>query len=284
MSPGTQAIRSSRAVVTVEDASCLDLGAPRGLTTMSARGGPHQRADGEGDQGALPPPGTGFVVGCLVLILSLSTSSHASAQEPGWLPKLTIHVAPPQPTERPVVLHIATTIEVIVPEEAELWFQSTRTKQAGNRRVFTTPPLPVGETFTYDVYARWIESGVERTVRETLIVRGGERLVVDLHAREAKLAAGQMRVDQFVAGQAVVLRPVAFMSVTDIPPGMGGPPGAAGGVIAAAHETAASRTAPGNFMVIREYPPLGRGGVAPAGVVSVPHMSVTEMDVTRAPR
>jgi uncharacterized protein (TIGR03000 family) len=48
---------------------------------------------------------------------------------------------------------------VIVPEDAELWFNGTKTKQTGPQREFVSPELTPGKHYSYEVKARWQENG-----------------------------------------------------------------------------------------------------------------------------
>lgn len=56
-------------------------------------------------------------------------------------------------------------ILVVVPENAELWFNGTQTKQSGPMREFISPKLTVGKRYAYDIKARWQENG--KTVEQT---------------------------------------------------------------------------------------------------------------------
>jgi uncharacterized protein (TIGR03000 family) len=70
-------------------------------------------------------------------------------------------------------------ITVIVPADAEIFFDGQLTTQKGSERLYVTPPLVVGKTCYYDVLARWQEKGkvVEQT-RE-VEVSGGAKVRVD---------------------------------------------------------------------------------------------------------
>jgi uncharacterized protein (TIGR03000 family) len=54
---------------------------------------------------------------------------------------------------------------VVVPENAELWFNDTKTSQTGAQREFVSPALTPGKSYTYEIKARWTEDGkpVEQT-------------------------------------------------------------------------------------------------------------------------
>jgi uncharacterized protein (TIGR03000 family) len=74
----------------------------------------------------------------------------------------------------------AADVEVMVPENAALWFDGVPTRQTGAQRAFVSPPLTPGRDYTYEVHARWIEDGrtVDRTRR--IQVRANTRTDVDM--------------------------------------------------------------------------------------------------------
>ncbi|HEY7424470.1 MAG TPA: TIGR03000 domain-containing protein [Gemmataceae bacterium] len=59
----------------------------------------------------------------------------------------------------------AAHLLVIVPENAELWFNGAKTSRTGPQREFVSPPLTPGKSYTYEVKARWMQDGkpVEQT-------------------------------------------------------------------------------------------------------------------------
>lgn len=72
-------------------------------------------------------------------------------------------------------------VEVAVPvTDAEVWLNGVRMKQTGLNRQYNSPPLKAGETYTYDIRARWSENGkaVERS--ETIRVQASKRVKIDL--------------------------------------------------------------------------------------------------------
>lgn len=54
---------------------------------------------------------------------------------------------------------------VIVPANAEVWFDGVQTRQTGSHRTFWSPVLTPGKTYSYKVRARWLDNGapVEQT-------------------------------------------------------------------------------------------------------------------------
>ena len=70
-------------------------------------------------------------------------------------------------------------ITVLVPADAEVFFDGEPTVQKGAERHFVSPPLPVGKKYHYDVVARWKEG--DKTVEQTrqVEVTGGAAVRVD---------------------------------------------------------------------------------------------------------
>jgi uncharacterized protein (TIGR03000 family) len=69
-------------------------------------------------------------------------------------------------------------ITVVVPADAEVFFDGAPTSQKGAERLFVSPDLEPGKTYSYEVLARWKEKGqtVERT--RTVPVSSGARVRV----------------------------------------------------------------------------------------------------------
>jgi uncharacterized protein (TIGR03000 family) len=70
-------------------------------------------------------------------------------------------------------------ITVVVPADAEIFFDGEPTRQRGTQRRFVSPPLEIGRTYNYVVLARWRDGG--RPVEQTrkVPVTGGARVRVD---------------------------------------------------------------------------------------------------------
>jgi uncharacterized protein (TIGR03000 family) len=67
-----------------------------------------------------------------------------------------------------------------LPADARLEIDDTPTNQEGAVRRFESPPLTVGQTYTYTVRATWEEDGERRTVVRKAQVTPGEETEVDL--------------------------------------------------------------------------------------------------------
>jgi uncharacterized protein (TIGR03000 family) len=89
--------------------------------------------------------------------------------------------APTEDTQRrgqplPSVNENAVLIAVRVPANAEIWFDGNKTSQTGQVRLFTTPPLEPGHEYSYEVHARWNESGHEVDRTRKVTVHAGDRI------------------------------------------------------------------------------------------------------------
>jgi uncharacterized protein (TIGR03000 family) len=68
---------------------------------------------------------------------------------------------------------------VVVPTDAEIWVDNTKTTTEGNMRAFESPPLSAGTNYVYKVRARWTANGKEVDQTRTVAVRAGASLTVD---------------------------------------------------------------------------------------------------------
>jgi uncharacterized protein (TIGR03000 family) len=60
-------------------------------------------------------------------------------------------------------------LHVTLPANAELWFNGQRMKCTGPERDFISPQLKEGETYAYQVKARWRQDG--QSIQETIEVK-----------------------------------------------------------------------------------------------------------------
>jgi uncharacterized protein (TIGR03000 family) len=69
-------------------------------------------------------------------------------------------------------------ITVLVPDDAEVYFDGTETNKTGIERVFTTQPVGKG-TFSHTIRARWTQDGlpVDKTIKVSF--RAGDKIRVD---------------------------------------------------------------------------------------------------------
>jgi uncharacterized protein (TIGR03000 family) len=63
---------------------------------------------------------------------------------------------------------------------AEVTFDGHKTTSTGKDRVFTTPALTPGATYTFTVTATWTEGGLPRSETRTVPVQAGKSSYVDL--------------------------------------------------------------------------------------------------------
>ena len=110
-----------------------------------------------------------------------TTSSYYSRPSYYYTPSSSYY------TPSPVVNENAksATVEVRVPANAELWIDGSPTQQRGENRKFETPAFSSGNSYRYDLRARWTDSGgkvVEQTRQVTL--QAGQQVKVDFTTPE----------------------------------------------------------------------------------------------------
>jgi uncharacterized protein (TIGR03000 family) len=69
---------------------------------------------------------------------------------------------------------------VIVPPDADLWFNGIPTQQKGVERPFVSPPLTPGRDYSYDITARWTSNGQPVDAKRTIRVHANDRVQIDL--------------------------------------------------------------------------------------------------------
>lgn len=71
-------------------------------------------------------------------------------------------------------------VEVRVPiENAIVFVNGVPTKQSGNVRMFSSPPLKTDDTYQYEVRADWIIDGQKTSLTKTIKGKAGEHVVAD---------------------------------------------------------------------------------------------------------
>jgi uncharacterized protein (TIGR03000 family) len=73
-------------------------------------------------------------------------------------------------------------IEVLVPDDAAVWFNDWKGKSTGPVRRFQSPSLTPGQKYEYTVKARWEENGRPVTQTRPAFVTAGARVRVDFFA------------------------------------------------------------------------------------------------------
>jgi uncharacterized protein (TIGR03000 family) len=70
-------------------------------------------------------------------------------------------------------------VTVVVPADAELYFDGDLTRQRGSERRFVSPPLQIGRTYHYVILARWQQAGQTMEQTRRIAVTGGGTVRVD---------------------------------------------------------------------------------------------------------
>jgi uncharacterized protein (TIGR03000 family) len=78
-------------------------------------------------------------------------------------------------------------INAIVPADAQLWVDGTKTKQTGESRRFVSPPVPSGHVYVYHVRVVTDGRDVEKAVR----VRAGDNINLDFTGAQVRESRGQ---------------------------------------------------------------------------------------------
>jgi uncharacterized protein (TIGR03000 family) len=85
------------------------------------------------------------------------------------------YYAPPAP-----VVNNYGNVRVILPDpQASVWFDGNATSSTGTERLFNTPALTMGSTYSYRVRASWMQGGREVTQERTVSVTPGQTAMVD---------------------------------------------------------------------------------------------------------
>jgi len=78
-------------------------------------------------------------------------------------------------------------IRVLVPDpNAEVRFEESVTKQTGTTRVFASPTLEQGRTYTYKIKASWTENGRQVKREKEIEVRPGQETVANFRERRTE--------------------------------------------------------------------------------------------------
>jgi uncharacterized protein (TIGR03000 family) len=78
------------------------------------------------------------------------------------------------------------TINVTVPENAEVWVDGLRTTQTGSNRVFQTPPLTPGVQYSYELRATWMANGSPVTQTRNVSVQANQSTAVNMMTEPIK--------------------------------------------------------------------------------------------------
>jgi uncharacterized protein (TIGR03000 family) len=116
----------------------------------------------------------------------------------GPAPDLSYYYPPPPPSSPPVSPNpppipageslpdtppapgnTAARLNITLPVAGAVTIGSYQTKQGAGPRLFQTPALVPGKTYAYDIQARWMENGQEKTTTKTITLHAGDVIQVD---------------------------------------------------------------------------------------------------------
>ena len=70
-------------------------------------------------------------------------------------------------------------VRLIVPADADVWFDDTKTSQTGGVREYVSPPLTPGRNYSYQIRVRWIAGGRPVDQTRKVAVRAGSVTTAD---------------------------------------------------------------------------------------------------------
>jgi uncharacterized protein (TIGR03000 family) len=73
----------------------------------------------------------------------------------------------------------AAVLRVLLPADAELWIAGEVTSSRGPERLFVTPLLKSGGSYSAEIRARWFDNGREVVRGQTVTVYPGDRRTID---------------------------------------------------------------------------------------------------------
>jgi uncharacterized protein (TIGR03000 family) len=65
-------------------------------------------------------------------------------------------------------------VNLRVANDAKIWFDASQTKQTGTARSFESPPLDVGQEYTYQIRVQWKQDGKDVTQTRQVKVHAGD--------------------------------------------------------------------------------------------------------------
>jgi uncharacterized protein (TIGR03000 family) len=77
-------------------------------------------------------------------------------------------------------------LTVLVPANAELWFNDTKVTGEGTARKFASPALTPGQRYSYEVRAQWKQNGQTITKTHELTVKAGAHLDLDFTKNDGR--------------------------------------------------------------------------------------------------
>jgi uncharacterized protein (TIGR03000 family) len=118
---------------------------------------------------------------------SYGVGSDARNRTPGYQPDLGVYVgngrprsaAPALPAPSPPPVADVAEFHVILPGRGSVSFGRFQAAQDSGAHLYESPQITPGETYSYQIQARWSENGQEKTRTKTVKFRAGERVRVD---------------------------------------------------------------------------------------------------------
>lgn len=119
------------------------------------------------------------------------SSAYGSLYSPGYYYSPSRYIYPTLSSSYlslypPVAVDQVAHFSVSVPADAEIWFNGTKTKSTGPVREFVSPPLASGQRHSYEIQARWTESGQPITQTQEVIVQPGARVTIAFPKKTAE--------------------------------------------------------------------------------------------------
>ncbi|MBL8798717.1 MAG: TIGR03000 domain-containing protein [Planctomycetia bacterium] len=76
-------------------------------------------------------------------------------------------------------VNASVRLQVIVPENAQVWVDNHKTSSTGTNRYFDSPPLDPARVYSYTLKAEWQQDGKPMSAEKTVSVTAGSQPVVD---------------------------------------------------------------------------------------------------------
>jgi uncharacterized protein (TIGR03000 family) len=88
----------------------------------------------------------------------------------------------------PAVAQQSANVTVLVPNaDAQVWFDNAATTQRGTDRLFNSPPLEPGNSFTYTIKAHWMANGQPVDQMRRINVQAGQTITVDFRSNNSEM-------------------------------------------------------------------------------------------------
>ena len=109
------------------------------------------------------------------------------ATAPGWMTYSGESQINQPSNDRPNENQIA--LRVNVPDAVCVWIEGQPTRQMGTERVYLSPPLEPGKTYTYTVRAAWMANGREMTEEKKQEGQPGQEVAINFTDRSDRMPA-----------------------------------------------------------------------------------------------